>query len=153
MAFARAHDSRDRVAVRGKALLITASEWRQGAANSNAAIMTVARLFTEHDFEAEPHRADKAGGNYRLEVSFRACSTPCASALNAESQRAAPCDPPLSRTCQDGCDGPQYHRVDICYDEPMLLGHVSATIAPISSSHDVHRLMILATFSNPRLAK
>ncbi len=28
MAFARAHDSRDRVAVRGKALLITASEWR-----------------------------------------------------------------------------------------------------------------------------
>jgi hypothetical protein len=55
---------------------------------------------------------------------------------------------------QNGRDGFENHRVDIVKMQPLLFGQRFGNDCPdILVAHGIHRLMIRATFSNPRLAK
>jgi len=55
---------------------------------------------------------------------------------------------------QDGRDGPEHDGVDVVVMQPSLFGECFRDNRPdIFVPHGAHRLIILATFSNPRFAK
>src|SRR5713226_9414124 len=115
--------------------------------------------FVEHDLDAEPYRSDKAGNdddNNGLEgIALRLLDAlaPASQMLKVRPQLLAVLFLDSER-CQNGGDGLENHGVDVVKVEPLLFSQRLGDNRPdILVAHDIHRLMIRATFSNPRLAK
>jgi hypothetical protein len=115
--------------------------------------------FTEHDLDAEPYRPDEAchdncdRGLERKTLSLFDTLAPTPQMLKVRAQFLAVLllDPERSQDC---CDGFENHGINVVVTKPLLFGQRLGDNGPdLLAAHFVHRLMIRATFSNPRLAK
>ena len=126
--------------------------------------ITAADSFAEHDLGPEPDRTDQAGaddGDDGLESIalnlFDALSpTPQMLEIGALLAPWLFLDPERG---QDGCDRLEDDGIEIAMTKPLLFGQRLGDNGPDLVGPDLglaslaHRLMIRATFSNPRLAK